>query len=72
MTSSEETDNQYSVEIPEQELKVAELLNLSAEDVAEIHQGNTTKLSYRQLGLVTTSSASAFFRIRNRPKSAVT
>ena len=28
----------------EQELKVAELLNLSAEDVAEIHQGNTTKL----------------------------
>ena len=31
----------------EQELKVAELLNLTAEDVAEIHQGNTTKLSYR-------------------------
>jgi restriction system protein len=26
---------------------VAELLNLAAEDVAEIHQGNTTKLSYR-------------------------
>ena len=31
----------------EQELKVAELLNLTAEDVAEIHQVNTTKLSYR-------------------------
>jgi len=36
-----------SASIPEQELKVAQLLNLTAEDVAEIHRGNTTKLSYR-------------------------
>ena len=36
-----------SASIPEQELKVDQLLNLTAEDVAEIHRGNTTKLSYR-------------------------
>ena len=28
-------------------VEVAQLLNLTAEDVAEIHWGNTTKLSYR-------------------------
>jgi restriction system protein len=36
-----------SASIPEQELKVAQLLNLTVEDVAEIHRGTTTKLSYR-------------------------
>ena len=33
--------------ISEQEIKVTEILRLSEKDVAEIHRGNRTKLSYR-------------------------
>jgi len=36
-----------SASIAEQEDKVAEILNLSDDEIAEIHRGNTTKLSYR-------------------------
>src|SRR5205809_461962 len=36
-----------SASIPEQERAVAELLNLSEKDIAEIHRANRTKLGYR-------------------------
>lgn len=36
-----------SASISEQEDTVASLLNLSERDIAEIHRGNVTKLSYR-------------------------
>lgn len=36
-----------SASVSEQEDKVAELLNLSDEEAAEVHRGNRTKLSYR-------------------------
>jgi restriction system protein len=36
-----------SASIPEQEIEVAKILNLSEKDASEIHRGNRTKLSYR-------------------------
>src|SRR3989442_570402 len=36
-----------SASVAEQEDKVASVLNLNDRDIAEIHRGNTTKLSYR-------------------------
>src|SRR5439155_5661813 len=36
-----------SASVAEQEDKVAQLLNLSEEEISEIHRGNRTKLSYR-------------------------